>query len=305
MKLKGSNVLMFFSISLFLILTACSQEDKSAKSMEEIYHEEGIPVKVKTVEMSRMSKKYLYNAVLEGIEETSKCSMIGDRVEKIYAEVGDFVKKDQPIIKFPNGNPSIKYNQAKVAFENAQSTYKRYEELYKEGGVSKQELDNIKTQYEIAKADLEAVEQVIEVRAPIDGYITNIAVKETQNVDKDQLLFTISNTNILKAKIKISEQEIEYIKTGQKAYAKWKEYIIGGKVKRISMLMNPITKSFDATVEFNNALHKLKAGVTANIYVEEEIGDGIFVHRENILREGNDYYVYLTNNGKAQKRKNC
>ncbi len=62
---------------------------------------------------------------------------------------------------------------------------------------------------------------MIEVKSPIEGYITNIAVKETQNVDKEQLLFTVAKTNLLKTNINVSELEIEKIKIGQKAYAEW------------------------------------------------------------------------------------
>lgn len=300
---QNNSILKFLLVALGLYaVTACSSDDKTGKSMDALYKEEGVPVKVERVEKTNVTDRFLYNAVLEGINETSKYAMVGDRVEKIYANVGDHVKKDQLIISFPADNPSAKYNQAKSAYENAEKLYERNQSIYETGGISQQNLENIKTQFEVAKADFEAASQMIEVKSPIDGYITNIAVEETQNVKRDQLLFTVAETNMLKASIDVGEFEVDQINTGQKAYAEWKGNVIEGKVTRVAMSMNPVTKSFNTIVEFDNSGNKIKAGVTADIRIVKEGGEGIIVERKNILKEGNNHFVFLAENNNAVKR---
>lgn len=303
MNSRRSQVLILLLFTSIFLITACSNDDKSARSMDTIHKEDGVPVKVKTIEKTKVSDQFLYNAVLEGINETSKYAMVGDRIDRIYANVGDYVKKDQLIISFPTDVPSAKYFQAKTAYENAEKLYERNQSLYEKGGLSQQNLDNIKTQYEVAKADFEAASQMIKVKSPFEGYITNIPVKETQNVKKEQLLFTVANTNVLKANIDVSELEIDQIKVGQKALAEWGGNRIDGKVTRVALSMNPATKSFNTLVEFDNSQNKIKAGVTADINIVKEGGERIVLERKNIIKEGSDYFVYLAENGKAVKKK--
>lgn len=301
MKLQKSQVILLIIILNLVLLSACSSDKKTGRSMDSIHKEEGIPVKIEKIRKTDVTERFLYNAVLEGIEETSKYAMIGDRIERIYVNVGDYVSKDQPVITFPDDNPSAKFSQAKTAFENAGRLYERNKSLYEQGGISRQTLDNIKTQYEVAKADFEAAAQMVEVKSPIDGYITNIAVKETQNVKRDQLLFTVANTKNLKAKVDVSEMEIDKIKIGQKAYAEWKGKRIEGSVTRVAMSMNPTTKSFDTIAEFDNSKEGIKAGVTADVHILENGDERILVDRKNIITEGTAHYVYIEKNNTAVK----
>jgi multidrug efflux pump subunit AcrA (membrane-fusion protein) len=41
--------------------------------------------------------------------------MVGGRIERIRAKVGDNVAKDQVIIEFADDNPGLQYQQAKTA----------------------------------------------------------------------------------------------------------------------------------------------------------------------------------------------
>ncbi len=79
-------------------------------------------------------------------------------------------------------------------------------------------------------------------------------------------------------------------------------YRVEGKVTRVAMSMNPMTKSFDAIVEFNNSQSKIKAGITADIYILEEGEESIVIERKNIMKEGNEHYVFLAVDGQAAKR---
>ena len=53
-----------------MALTGCGS-DKQAKSMEQIYAEKGVPVKVQEVKPQEFQSRLSYNAVLTGIEEAS------------------------------------------------------------------------------------------------------------------------------------------------------------------------------------------------------------------------------------------
>jgi RND family efflux transporter MFP subunit len=240
---------------------------------------------------------------LTGIKESTAYAAMGDKVEKIVVGVGDYVKKDAVLVTFPMDSPSAGYYQAKVAFENAKTTYQRIDNLYKSGGISLQDRDNAKASFDVSKADWDAVRRMVKVKAPISGYVTKVHVSETDNVDKEMALVTISRTDRMKAAIWVSEEEIFDVKKEMPAVAVWKGNTIEGKVVEVDMAMNAMRKAFRAVVEFDNPDNRLKAGTTVEINITTSIKpDAVVTERKNVLKEKGEHVVYVVKNGKAEKR---
>ena len=137
-----------------------------SKSMSQIHADEGIPVNVKTVKKESFNAVLNYTSTVTGITESSKFSSVSDTVDQVLYSVGDFVTKDTVIITFPKNNPAANYYQAKASYVNAADTFRRMESLYKTKGVSKQDFDNAKTQLDVAKANWDIVNDMLEVKAP-------------------------------------------------------------------------------------------------------------------------------------------
>jgi len=281
----------------------CTREKSETKSMAQIYKEEGVPVKTETVVPKRFETVLSFNSVLTGIKESTAYAAMGDKVENIYVEVGDYVKKDQVLVTFPTDSPSAKYYQAKIAFENAKTAFQRIDNLYKSGGISLQERDNAKAGYDVAAADWNSVGQMVKVKAPISGYVTKVHVSETDNVDKEAALVTISRTDRMKAAIWVSEDEIADVKKDMPAFAAWKGNSVEGKVVQVDMAMSAMKKAFRALVEFDNPDNRMKAGTTVDIRITTSTKTGaIVVERKNLLEEKEEYFVYVVTDGKAEKR---
>ncbi len=297
--------LTVLTVALVWVLAAsgCTREKSEAKSMAQIYKEEGVPVKTETVTPKAFETVLGFNSVLTGIKESTAYAAMGDKVEKIHVNVGDFVKKDQVLVTFPTDSPSARYYQAKVAFENAKTAFQRIDNLYKSGGISLQERDNAKAGYDVAAADWNTVRQMVKVKAPISGYVSRVHVSETDNVDKEMALVTISRTDRMKAAIWISEDEIADVEKGMPAAAEWKGNTVEGKVVQVDMAMNYMKKAFRALVEFDNPENRMKAGTTVDIRITTSTKTGaLVVERKNIMLEKGEYFVYVVTNGKAGKR---
>jgi len=299
----GIGLVLLLVLNL-LISTACTEKKvEESKNLEQIYKEEGLPVRVETVKQEDFKVEISFNSVLSGIKESGVYAPIGDKIEKIHVKVGDYVKKDQILLTFPTDSPSAQYNQAKVAFENYKAAYKRIEKLYKSGGISLQERDNTRAAFQVAKANWAAARQSIKVKAPINGYVTRVAVSETDNVKKENELFIISQTDRMKAKIWLSEEQIFEVKTGMPATASWKGYEIQGKVIQVDMGMNQYKKAFQAQVEFDNTDNLLKPGTTVEVKIATHIQPGaLVVKRQHLIKDGENFAVYVVNDSKAHKR---
>ena len=295
----------FLSCLLFTILLSnqCSKDNSEAKNIEQIYKEQGVPVRIEKIQLSEFKTELSYNSVLTGIEESSAHAMVKDKVEKICVTVGDYVKKDAVLLSFPTDNPAANYFQAKVAFENFRTTYDRMSNLYKSGGISLQDLDNAKAGFEVAKANWNAVGQAVKVKAPISGYVTKVNVRESDNVDHGDPLFTISKINKMKAKFWVAETEINDISVGLAASTTRNNQVIEGRVVQVDMAMDQDVQAFQAIVEFDNPNKILKCGTTVEIKIQTySNAKTIIVERKNILSHEGKAFVYIVKNGRAIRK---
>ncbi|MCK5147666.1 efflux RND transporter periplasmic adaptor subunit [bacterium] len=290
-------------IPLVLFIQSCSRSDAESKSMEQIHKAEGVPVRIEQVQESSFSSVHSAYSVLTGIQESTAYASLADKIDSITQVVGDKVTKDQTVITFPADNPAAQYMQAKIAYEHAETTLNRMTTLYESGGISKQELDNINTQFKVTEANWDAVQQMILVRAPISGTITRIAVQESDNVNPGDALFTVAQTERLKTQLWITENQINEIKKGDIAQAIWRHVTLTGRVTQVDLSLNSEMQAFGVQVEFANKTHKLRSGINAEIRIlsGNNQNKSIIIARKDIITQGGHQYVFIDKQGTAQK----
>jgi len=270
-----------------------TEENLETRSMAQIHEDEGIPVSAIPVKKGKFSVSLKYNAAVTGITESSAAAAVGDTVEKIFFQVGDYVEKDTVILKFPLNNPAASYFQAKAAYENSLESFKRIEQLYNSKGVSRQDYDNAKTGYEVAKANWDSVNKMINVKAPISGYLTRIDVRESENVESGDPLFTVANYDRLKARVWISEKDISKVRTGLNAAAYWEGYSINGKVVQTDLSLNPEKQAFGVMLEFDNSSRKFKSGINADVSIfVYENNSAVTIDSKYLIEKDNEKYVF-------------
>lgn len=295
--------LIVFLIMILWMISSCGKEEIESKSMDQLYKENGVPVKIEKLEYKTFAKELSFHSAFSGSEQTSVYASFGGRVEKIHVEVGDYVKKDQLIVSFPMDNPKANYYQAKTAYESSKLALERLKNLKQTGGVSQQNFDNAEAQYNVARANWDVVRKSVKVIAPFGGVITKISVSETENVKKEAELFTVSRLNKLKTKVWVTEKEIFEVKEGLLARALWNNLRLKGRVARVDMAMNIRSQAFGALLKFDNPKNFLLLGITAEVYIETYTNPkAIVIERKNIKNENGETYVFVNENSKAVKR---
>jgi len=301
MNFKETTKLFMLVISFFLF--GCGREEKEAKSIEEIRKDEGVPVKVNVIETKTFEKYYSFYSKLCGIKEATKGAIVGGKIEKINARVGDNVKKDQIIVEFDKANPGLQYEQGKSAFINAEKTYERLKKLLEAGETSQANFDAAETQYLVAKRNYESLKQMLFIEAPFEGTLVNMKVYEGDNVDKDTHLFTIAQLDKMRAKLWASESEISMINKGMAAEMLINNRKYSGRVVDVSLAADPYKQAFYAEVEFNNPNRELKSGVVADIKILTYRNTKAIVIPRNLLMEDEKgSFVFTVNNNTAEKR---
>ncbi len=285
------------------VLTSCSRDVAEAKSMEQIYAEQGIPVEIQSVNTVSFNIQHSFNTVLTGIEETGAAARIGDRVDAVNYRVGDYVKKDAVVVSFPTDNPAAQYFQAKVGYEHALTTYQRMKNLYESGGIALQDLDSVRTQMNVAEANWNAVRQSVHVRAPISGTLTSLRVRVSDNVHSGDELFIVSRTDQLKAELWLQETVRDQVEPGAQATATWNGRTLQGKIIQVDRSLDPERQAFGAVAIFDNPGRQVMSGVNAGISVASAAkAESIVIDRRHLIRESGRTFVYVDENGTARKR---
>jgi len=301
---KNATLLTILTLSALLTISCSGGADgkEEAKSMDTIHMEEGIPVVTRNIDSQGFSTYLEFTSSLKGISESTKSAMVSDTVDSVKAKVGDYVKKDQVIVTFPKDNPAASYEQARVGYLAAEKAFARITKLYEGKGISRQQYDDTKTQFDIAKANWNNANSIIQVKSPLSGFITRLNVQRTDNVTPGTALFTVSNYNKLKTTLMVADHEISFIKKGQKAIAEWEDRKLEGVITQVDLSVNEETRAFSVTAEFNNKDHSVPSGITGDISIEtNHIPDTLVLHRSEMIKQGSQWFCYLAMGDKSVK----
>jgi RND family efflux transporter MFP subunit len=282
-------------LSVLLVLSCAGAKDQAqaAVSMEQFYVENGQPVSVRQLETEDFSVYLKYPTVIYASSESTAYAGLNDVVRIIPVKVGDTVRQDEVIISFSPDNQALR--QAALAYENANSAFTRNEVLFKNNDISRQAYDTAKMQYEIAKAAFKAANDMVYVKAPITGTITQINVHPTENVRPGMPLFTVSSQSSFEARFYVGIDEIDRIASGARVYIDEPAQKIEGRVTQVSLIMDSQKQAFPVTAFFDGANRRMISGMGVDIAVETyHNGKAIVLSRKELLQTAGTYTAFVT-----------
>ncbi len=296
------KIFMLVFLMLALLFSSCGSKKEEPKSMEQIRLEEGTPVKTESITPKNFQKNLTFYSKMTGVKESTKGALIGGKIERVLARVGDRVVKDQVIVEFDRTNPSIQYEQAKSAFEITEKTYLRTKALLEAGETSQANFDGAETQYFVAKRNYEAVKQALFIQSPFDGIVVDVKVKDGDNVKNEAQLFTVAQLHKMRTKLWATENEIIQIKKGMKVTTEYLGELFTGRVTDVSIAADPYKQAFYAEVEFDNPKAKLTSGVTFEfkVLIYQNL-NAIIIPRNLVKNDNKGKYVYVEKNSMAVK----
>ncbi|MBR4849233.1 MAG: efflux RND transporter periplasmic adaptor subunit [Bacteroidaceae bacterium] len=225
------------------------------------------------------------------------------RIAKILVEVGDYVTKGQELVLLDASN----LDQLKLQFDNQVTNFKRIEELYKIGGTSKSEYDNMKTQLDVAKKNLDnRLENTILV-SPIDGVIS---ARNYDNGDMygGQAILVVEQIKPVKMKINISESYFAKTNKNLDVTLKFEAYgdeEFKGKIDIVYPTINAASHTFPVEIKMANENLKVRPGMYGKAVVNFGTKQHVVVPDQAVIKQAGsgDYYVYTYENGKVYHNK--
>ena len=155
---------------------------------------------------------------------------VGGRIEKVYVEEGNLVKKGQLLVEIDHRLPEAQYKKALAKYDLANLEYQRVQKLYEQSVAPLKDLDNTRTNLNIAEAELRLTQVALEstyLKSPIDGIVIQKIAEPGNNLEPGQVAVIISDVDNAWVNANIEETFIGRVKIGQPVYINIDE---GGKL---------------------------------------------------------------------------
>jgi RND family efflux transporter MFP subunit len=208
-------VLVFAGMVALLVANKKKIADETAAIVGMDSH---IPVQTIKVTTEAFSVNFASNGIAQAVKELNFVSNTQGRVVKIMAEKGDKVHQDQVLLKVDSELLEADYTAAKAAYEQMMLDEQRFTRSKEAGGVTQQQLDNIRTQLLAAESRMARARRMMEdatVKAPIAGTINMRYVEEGSLIAPNVPLFDIVSDSRLKVTCNVPESKVRLLSEGQ------------------------------------------------------------------------------------------
>lgn len=258
-------------------------------------------VELTTLHPREIQREITLSSNLLGYQTQNVAPSVTGKIEHIYVEVGDQVKKGSDLVRMDQNQ----YKTTKISLTNLKTELDRAEALLASGSVSQQSYDQVKTQYDQTKENLDFLEVNTYVKAPFAGVIS---AKNYENGElySGQAILVLTQVDKLKTLVAIPESYIPLIREGMKLDLRSEVYpdkVFPATIEVVYPTVDASTHTFLVKVVVPNKSGLLRPGM----YITTTIGLGkekvITAPYSTVLKlvGANDRYVFINDNGYAKR----
>jgi membrane fusion protein (multidrug efflux system) len=277
-------------------------DDKSAEPV-------AIPVEVRVPVRGEMLAVYSGTAALEADREASVVAKVGGEVRALLIEEGQPVRAGQLLARLDGDQLRLEAEKAKASLAKLEHDYRRNVELHEKGMLAPGAFENLKYEVDAQKAayDLARLQlSYTEIRAPIDGVLSQRLIKVGNTIKPNDVLFRVTDLVPLLAYVHVPERELGRLQPGQPARVQVDavpDQAFIGKIARISPTVDPETATFKATIEVADPSSRLKPGMFARVgIVYERREQALQIPRTAIVDNEDGPTVFVVEKDKADQR---
>lgn len=310
-QFKRTVTIMAFAAIFGLLFTQCNpKQTEEAKDALVVNPADRVyPVKVITLATQMIARTIDYTANLTPYEEVYLASAQPGQIDAIHVEVGDRVEKGDVLV---NMDPT-QLLQARIQLNDASTNLQRLDTLIQVGGISKQQYDQVKMQFDLAKSSVQFLEENTVLTAPISGVITGKYYENGElfsgapNTQAGKAaIVSIQQINPLKAIVGVSEKFFPFVYTGMNVSVSCDIYpneVFKGKVSLIHPTISPLTRTFMVEVTVPNNDELLRSGMFSRVKIAMGEVEALVLPAVTIMQqEGtNERYIFVKRNNIAKR----
>ncbi|MDR3329446.1 MAG: efflux RND transporter periplasmic adaptor subunit [Prevotellaceae bacterium] len=254
-----------------------------------------VEVKAEVAHLRSVEQIGEYTGTISPYSKNMIASQSSMRIDKILVEVGDYVATGQLLVQME----PTSYLQAKLQAENLKVDYERAKALFATGGVSKQQLDQLKTQLDVSEESLANLNKNTRLLSPINGVVTQ-RMFDNGDMTGGQPILQVQQLRPVKILINVQEEFFSLVNTRMTADIKVDIYAgtkFTGQVNLVYPTIDNMTHTFTTEIAYANGDLKMRPGMFARVVLNfGSISRVVLPDKAVIKQPGTDErFVYVLN----------
>lgn len=271
--------------------------------------EKRVPVEVCEVKVDSSVSKQGYTGIVEERRASMLSFQVPGNVEFVNVRENQKVVKGQILAGVNKQILQDSYDAALSTLRQAEDAYNRMELLYESNSLpeikwveTQTALQQARSVASIAKENLQNSVLV----APFSGIITNRMVETGMIVSAGTPLFRLTDTDSMKIKVSVSENEISKIRIGQKCeihVSALNDGTFTGTVAEKGIIANPLSRTYEIMISLHEKIDGLLPGMICHVDIlSDEFYPQILLPASVIQLDGVRTYVWIVEDDVAIRK---
>jgi len=177
-------------------------------------------IKVVKAQYQDVKRERVLDALVEAVHKATMSAQTSGRVSNIYFDANDYAKKGAVLLRMRDKDQQAKLNVARANFAQADSEYKRLQELFTKKLISKSAVDKAESQFKSTRARLDQAEENLErtiIRAPYSGILVKRHIEVGETARPGMPLFTGLSLETLRVVVNLPQDIINKVRQNKQA----------------------------------------------------------------------------------------
>jgi len=297
------------AILLAAALYGCGKSENGGKDEDKKESHSVEAVRVMELQYREISRSISYSAQVLPVNEVHLAPASPGRIQKQHVTAGDRFAKDQLLVEMDK----TQLMQAMVQLQTIEKDYRRLDTLRKVGSISQYEHDQIRTQYEVVKTNVDFLKENTTLRAPFSGRVSGKYFENGElysgvpnTAAGKAAILSLVKTDRLKALINVAERFYPHLRRGMPVEIRSDVYpdkLFTGTVSMIYPTIDAATRSFTVELAIPNPGGMLRPGMFARAELKLQRVQAFLAPSSAILKlqGSNERYIFIEQNGRAQR----
>ncbi len=320
--------LSFLVLIAVVSLAGCSNEQtRTAPSPETV---QNIPVLA--VQQANVPDLLEVVGTVRAAQTSDAASQMMGNIVEIRAHEGDHVQRGQVLAVIDDSQPRAAVDRATAAdlaaqqqlvgadsdLALAESTLKRYQNLYEKKSVSPQEFDEVKARQQaaLARSDMAkagraqaqaALSQArtsldyTRIRAPFDGAVTEKKADSGTLASPGMTIFTVEDVRRYRLEATVNENDLRYVRTGEQVSVvidALDNVGLKGKVVQIVPAADSASRTFLVKIDLPTDT-RLRSGLFGRAQFSRGERQALLIPRSAVVERGQLQGIYVLDQNKV------